>query len=255
MESCIVVVVVLTCVIHIIYTDSDPDWGIVKSCLVKFNNLLVEGQGVIVSPRLVMTALHGGFAINTKFKESSTNKKMVLLAQWFEKENVDMALLQLEDDEVSFPKFLEILTREVVYQEKISVVSLQNGMGGALDFAAQRSSIFMFDSKTTLCRAQYYAADGLSGSGVITEVEGDGNVRVIGVHVLTHDATDPPMPIERASKKSKSADFESVSSSSSTHAKNIHGHIAYCMICIASKVNGLVKLIQDSIEQSSQKAK
>jgi len=155
-----------------------------------------------------------------------------------------------------FPAFLDdVLARDVRRQEKVTVLSLQRGMGGADDFATQPATIYMFDTNTTLCRAQYYAADGLSGSGVITEVEGDGNVRVIGVHVLTHDATDPPMPIERASKKSKSADFESVSSNSSTHAKNIHGHIAYCMICIASKVNGLVKLIQDSIEQSSQKAK
>ena len=67
--------------------------------------------------------------------------------------------------------------------DKVSVLSLQLGFGGGLDFAKQDSKIFMLDSNTTLCRAQYYAKDGLSGSGVVTEVRG-GEVKVIGVHYM-----------------------------------------------------------------------
>ena len=166
-------------------------------------------------------------------KNEIATKTVFLAHEWFEKERVDIALLRLQDLEAPFSNSLDVLSREVRYQEKISVLSLQNGMGGVLDFASQPSSIYMIDSNTALCRAQYYAEDGLSGSAVVTEVEKDGNVKVIGVHVLAHDATVEADPIERASKKSKSADFESVSSHSETTAKNIHGHIAYCMICVA----------------------
>ncbi len=160
-------------------------------------------------------------------------------------------MLQLADTEEPFPYFLDVVSRDIRYKENISVLSLQNGMGGVLDFSCQSSSIFMFDSDTTLCRAQYYAADGLSGSAVITEVESDGKVKVVGVHVATRDATEKVEPIERVSKKSKAADFESVSSSSRSLSKNIHGHIAYCMICIASKVDGLLGIIQGDVPVQS----
>ena len=84
-----------------------------------------------------------------------------------------------------FPAFLDdVLARDVRRQEKVTVLSLQSGMGGADDFATQPATIYMFDTNTTLCRAQYYAEVGLSGSGVITEIEADGKVKVIGVHTF-----------------------------------------------------------------------
>jgi hypothetical protein len=227
--------------------------------LVKFNNTLASGQGVVVSPRLVMTALHGSFQNGDKFDvsttKSSTKKKLSVVHQWFESEKVDIALLQLDGDGEEFPTFLDVLARDVRRQEKVTVLSLQSGMGGADDFATQPATIYMFDTNTTLCRAQYYAEDGLSGSGVITEIEADGKVKVIGVHVLAHDSTEPGKPIERATKKSKAADFESVSSNSDSMSRNIHGHTAYCMICVASKVPELMEIIQKSIQEPVQMAK
>ena len=43
----------------------------------------------------------------------------------------------------------------------------------------------MIDTNTTLCRAQYYAEDGLAGSGVITEIEADGKVK-LSSHIWPH---------------------------------------------------------------------
>lgn len=193
--------------------------------------------------------MHGLYVYGTQFdvslKNETATKAVFLAHEWFVNERVDIALLKLQDNEAPFSNSLDVLNREVRFQEKISVLSLQNGMGGVLDFASQEASIFMIDSNTSLCRAQYYAEDGLSGSAVVTEVEKDGHVKVIGVHVLAHDATVKADPIERASKKSKSADFDSVSSHSETTANNIHGHIAYCMICVAYKVPGLLDIIQN----------
>ena len=43
------------------------DWNRVKSCVVQISNVLSTGQGVVVSPTLIMTALHGSFFAGDAF--------------------------------------------------------------------------------------------------------------------------------------------------------------------------------------------
>ena len=193
-----------------------------------------------------MTALHGQCEIGTGFEiisDNSPDRACTVSVVRFEANKVDMALLRLVEGEPPFEHWLGMMTRPPEYQEEVSVLSLQPGLAGGMGFSSQSSKIFMFDPTTALCRAQYFASDGLSGSGVITGVQPNGSVLVVGVHVASHDDTDEPPAIKK--KKGGVADADSVSRSSDSSASSIHGHSSYCIICIAS----LVPEIMDTISR------
>jgi len=224
----------------------EPDWEHVKRCIVQFSNDLAVGQGIAVSPRLILTALHGTVQNGTPFNITnilSEARSGAVFNQWFEVNVRDIALIKLNDDQQPFQHFLNILERPVKQNEKIMVVSMIPNLLGVLKFASQDSKVFMIED-TTLCRAQYYAIDGFSGCGAITEVQPNGEVLVVGVHVASHDNTEEPPPIKKL-KGSKAADHESVSSSSNSLSKSIHGHTAYSLICIANLVPELMTEISN----------
>ena len=209
----------------------------IQRSVVQFRNPLKSGQGVVVSPRLVLTALHGQCDNGVEFEIKSLSDivrvgKVDVVC--FEENKVDMALLRLQDGQPQFEHWLDVMNRPLQIQERVSVLSLQRGLLGSLGFSSQATTIFMFDPDTTLCRAQYYAMDGLSGSGVITESQSDGLVRVVGVHVASHDDTDSPPPIKK--NKEEVVDAGSVSASSDSLARQLHGHSSYCLICVANLV-------------------
>jgi hypothetical protein len=218
--------------------------------LVQFQNsgelIIKSGQGVAVSPRLILTALHG-MEVGTEFEITSSSGTVLNGAAFivsYECNKVDIALLRLKEGQATFQHWLPVATRRINMQECVSVVSLQPGLSGGFGFASQPTTIFMFDPETTLCRAQYYAMDGLSGAGIITAPNSaDGSVVVVGVHVASHDNTEQPPPIKK--KKGGTADADSVSLSSDSLANAIHGHSAYCLICVAN----MVPEIMDAIYQ------
>jgi hypothetical protein len=192
-----------------------------------------------------MTALHGSFGEHTPFTITALESEArtgYVLKQWYEPSKVDIALIKLNTEQVPFTNWLGVLSRPLHYQEKIAVVSLQNSDFG-LGFACQPSVIYMFNPYSTLGRAQYYAMDGLSGAGAITGVQSNGEIVVIGVHVASHDDSEKPPAIKRSRQGAKTADFEIVSSTTDSLAKSVHGHTAYCLICIANMVEELMATI------------
>jgi hypothetical protein len=227
-------------------TEVEPDWEHVKKCVVIISNDLAYGQGIVISPYLIMTALHGSFGELTPFTITALESEArtgYVLRQWYEPSKVDITLIKLNVEQVPFTNWLGVLSRPLRIDEEIAVVSLQTGLSGGLDFAFQRTRVYMLDSNTALCRAQYYAMDGLSGAGAITGVQRNGEVVVIGVHVASHDDSEKPPAIKRSRQGAKTADFESVSSTTDSLAKSVHGHTAYCLICIANMVEELMATI------------
>ena len=210
--------------------------------------IIKSGQGVAVSPRLILTALHG-MEVGTEFDITSLSgiqSNGAAAVASYEENKVDIALLRLKDGQTPFQHWLPVATRRIEIQERVSVVSLQPGLAGGFGFASQPTTIFMFDPHTALCRAQYYAMDGLSGSGIITAPNpADGCVYVVGVHVASHDSTDAPPPIKK--KKGGAADADSVSRSSDSLASAIHGHSSYCLICVANMVPEIMEAISQDI--------
>ena len=235
-----------------------------KPCLVRFSNALVDsGQGVIVSPRLVLCALHGEFEVGNNFNIRVGEMTSIVDAipqsvkvckleyQWFENGRKDIALLRLKDEEIDFEKYLGIDTREVRVKDSVNAVSLLLGSGGNYDYACQGTEVFMIDSGTALCRAKYYAEDGMSGSAIVTQLNSDGNVLIVGVHSASHDATKKAPDIKINNKKQKTADSDSISASLDSLGKNIHDHTSYSLVCIANKVPELMQTINDDLQSNN----
>jgi len=229
-------------------TEVPIDWDLIRKSMVRFRNsgelTLKSGQGVAVSPRLILTALHG-MEVGTEFEMTSLSGEVssgVAVVVSYEENKVDIALIRLKEGQNLFQHWLRVATRRIEIQEQVSVVSLQPGLAGGIGFASQPTTIFMFDPDTAMCRAQYYTMDGLSGSGVIAALNpADGSAVVVGVHVASHDSTDTPPPIKKM--KGGTADAESVSRSSDSLANAIHGHTSYSIICVANMVSEIMDAI------------
>lgn len=238
----------------------------VKKSVVLFENLLLSGQGVIVAPRLIMTALHGKVEVGMAFdifgfqeEENSEEEKFAdeaisstpalrrmgtgtVFKIYFEEKKFDIALIQLSEDSPPFEHCLAVAREAVGLQQPISVLSCRKGTNGGYGLSAQQSTIVMFDPRSALGRAQYFASDGMSGCGVITTPLRDGSFAVIGVHVAAHDDTDPSPPI----KKTKGGGG-SVSDNSSSRDRQIHGHTSYCLFCLAYLVPDILEDISAAL--------
>ena len=165
---------------------SKPNWEHVKLCISQISYAFASGQAVAVSPHFLLASLHNKIQVGTKLtitNQAFGCKSGVVFKQWFQELVMDIALIKLDDDQGVFPYFLNIYEQQIQNLEKISVVSLQPDSKGVLSFANEATQVFMVESSTTLCRASYYAIDGLSGCAAITKVQPNGEVMVIGVHI------------------------------------------------------------------------
>ena len=225
-----------------------PDWDIISASIVRIENLLCHGSGVIVGPHLVMTALHGSGNIGDEFEVimSDGSKKIAAIEViTFTPLVEDMAILRLRCDQSSFVRHLKVLRKMPEVMDDIFVLSMKSQLNGDYNCTFQKTSIFGFESRTKLFTALYYAEDGFSGSGAVTEVMPNGEVLVVGVHVALSDATVEPPPIKK--NKNGTLDSDSVSRNSEGHSKNIHGHIPYGLVCIASMVVDVMAIIDNDI--------
>ena len=229
-----------------VLSDLEPIAG---SSVVRFQNVLKRGQGVVVSPQLVMTAVHGQCRVGTEFEIISLSncKRQGVLDMICYKENrVDIALLRLKDGQPPFERWLRVSPRSA-RGEKLSVLSLpDNIFTGNMVFSVQGAEIHNFYEETALARAQYYSSDGMSGAPIVSGVQSDGSVLVIGVHVAAHDDTEAPPAIKKV--KGVAAEADSVSDSAASLAKSIHGHSSFCLMCIASEVPEIMDAISRDLQ-------
>ena len=215
----------------------------------KITNTVCHGQGVVVSPNLVMTALHGKFEIDEsefEITDSSNNVRIgQLYRQWFEEFRVDIALIRLKENVTPFDQAFEVSRHVPKLMDKILIASWQPTLSGSMQFGIELSR-FTFADDGAIYRAHYYSLDGLSGCGIVTNAQSDGNIRVIGVHSGVHDNTESIEPMVKKGKTSY-ADFRSVSSSHNSMVKNLHGHNSINLICVASLVPELLGILDDEI--------
>ena len=227
-----------------------PNWAsagysVVRICVRNADLEISYGQGVAVSSKYVLTALHGRGDPALEYEVAAmagTKKKCVLVREWFTANRCDIALMRLKDSRDTFINWLEVRRSVAVLDETIAVLSLIDGLGGGVGLSCQRSTIHMVDPDTCICRAQYYCSDGYSGSGVVASSQVDGSIKVIGVHCASHDDTVSPPAVTKA-KRGGGADVDSVSSNSQSLAKSLHGHTAYSMICVAGLVPELMNFL------------
>jgi hypothetical protein len=224
-----------------------------------------SGNALAISSGMALTALHGHHHVGDKavlVDCHGTRFSGIVKFCIFEEHLVDIAVIVL-DHGASFLVYCEIERERVTNMQKLTVVgrtrtSHDNIM---LHTITCEVTAIELDEGSCLFRTYFPSERGLSGSGVITARHGD-TFRVVGVHIGTQDDTVPPPEIESASsisqpsrKKKKTADIlasfsDSVSNNSSSLAGSIHGHTAWCLICEAARVEGLLEFVDAVLSQA-----
>jgi hypothetical protein len=206
-----------------------------------------RGNGIAVSSRDAFTAFHAEVPLGTEIEIVLASGDAVpgtVIFCTYEENLKDIAVIRLNNSGDEFTEFVPVLQSRIYFTQQIYVVGHVRGVGGhndALYIAESSIHTIENDPDSALCRANYYCEDGLSGAGIVTHVRGS-DIFVVGVHVGSHDTSVAPPKIKKI-KKSQSADADSVSDSASSIAGSLHGHTAYSLICVASRVPGLLNVL------------
>jgi len=215
--------------------------------MIKKKKKTLIGNAVAISPTLALSALHGivgnGHDITLRTRSGAPLRGKVIL-NVFEPDLVDIAVIELADSE-TFPHFIPVLgSRSVCLLENIYIVGyMYDSRDNAMEsvFSSTVHTIEPFE-RSALFLSSYVSFDSLSGAGVVVKNDGDG-LRVVGVHVASHDKTAAHPPVKKA-KRSDSAEFESVSVDLASLSSNIHGHSSYTIICEIARVPSLIKFLR-----------
>ena len=158
-----------------------------------------------------------------------------------------MAVLELSNLDDMFSASIPLYTGEIALTQTLRVVGLQDGLtnpDGTDVYSCQIEVNVILSGGSSLIQTAYCARDGLSGAGVII-AEQDGAYAVVGVHVGAHDTTEVVPAVKKVKYgKSTAADADSVSEAHSSLSQSIHGHTAYCLVCVASRVQGLIDFVR-----------
>ena len=205
----------------------------------------MRGNAITITPTKALCALHGAIALNERvelYDHRGIKRTATVLFQAFEELVVDIALLELTADARCFDKYVPVASRPVKLSQEIYMIGMIRSIDKKDNVpVCEVSRVTSIETSKSLFRSNYTGYDGLSGAGVIV-LENIGNeFRVAGVHVATHDDTESP-PIKKL-KGSVAAEAESVSQSSESLAKSIHGHTAYSLICEVQRVPELFHFI------------
>ena len=113
------------------------------------------------------------------------------------------------------------------------------GEDGSAESAIYSARVNKIENRngSALFQSSYYAFDSFSGSGAIT-VRVGGEFKLVGVHVAAHDST---VGVTKPSKKGKS--LQQVSADVQSICSELHGHLAYCLICEPSRVPSLIAFL------------
>jgi len=206
------------------------------------------GNAVAISPTLALTALHGkakkGHTVVIR-TSSGVMLKGTVAMDVFEQELVDIAVIELERGK-QFASFTPIAVQSVRLLEVVYVAGLKVNSRDEAMAAVYESKVNIIEpgENNALFQSSYVSFDSLSGAGVVVKQVG-GVLKVIGVHVASHDNTTATPPVEKAEHTADSAGFESVSVALASLSSNIHGHSAYTMVCEIARVPALVDFLRE----------
>lgn len=206
-----------------------------------------NGNAVAISSTLALTALHGyvkvGHAV-TLHTSSGVKLKGTVVLDVYEAEAVDISVIALTEGE--FPCYTPVAIQPVTLLEVVYVAGLQVDARDDVTKAVFQSQVNVIQQgeNSALFRSSYVSFDSLSGAGVVVKRVGNA-IRVIGVHVASHDNTTTTPPVTEAKETAGSADLESVNSAVTSLSSNIHGHFAYTMICEIARVPSLIEFLKE----------
>lgn len=197
-----------------------------------------------VTTTKALTSLHGVVPEKSivELVDSHGIKRIgTVIISRFAVDKVDISLVELNQDQIPFDFFIEVSKKPVYLRQAIIVVGFISSPGHHTEVFAKDCRVTTVETDSSLFRSDYSSERGMSGAAVIVAVE-NGEDRVVGVHVGTHDDTQPPPKI-KGSKTGNHANAASVSDSQSSLAGAIHGHTAYCLICEVARVNDVIEVL------------
>ena len=202
-----------------------------------------RGNAVAISPYRALTALHHLAKIGTPVCLKDIHGKVfsgVVGFCAFEKDNVDIAVLELDQKGPQFATSTPVAQERVHLNQDINVVGLAIVANGDAETFSNRCTVQVIEKRegSTLFRSAYYYAQGFSGAGVITAMR-SGIYHVVGVHVAAHDSTVGIDHETKPTLKRLASDIVSITS-------DLHGHSAYCLICEIQRVDELVTYLSTS---------
>jgi hypothetical protein len=203
------------------------------------------GNAVAISPTLCLTALHGKARIGHAIILHSYSGEMfrgTVVKNVFEPELVDIAVIELNTGQ-QFTHFTPVSAYSVRLLDVVYVAGLKVNIRDEAMPAIYESKVNIIEpgENNALFQSSYVSFD--SSSVVVRQVGND--LRVIGVHVASHDNTTATPPVERAKDTEDSAGHESVSIALASLSSNIHGHSAYTMICEIARVPELIAFFRE----------
>ena len=206
-----------------------------------------NGNAIAVTKRKALTALHGHGKVNdvvTLVNSHGTELKGKVCFCRYELNKVDMAVIVLDGGVPDFTVHVPICVTRVVHGQKLLVLG-KVYMDELLEDFVTEAQVMVIGSESTLFRSSYQCDSGLSGAGIMVVPNKSGECHVVGVHVGANDDTVEAPPIKKM--KSGAADADSVSSHTNSLAHSLHGHTAYCLICEAVRVDGLMDELNKSV--------
>jgi hypothetical protein len=203
----------------------------------------MRGNAVAISATKALTALHGHASVSTEVSLRDTHgieRLGRIIFSKYEANSVDIAVIQLHDDQNHFSTFVPVCRERVCLLRSIFVIRLATSLNGdesALYTTTGEVTYIEPGANSSLFRSTYQSQDGLSGAGIVVVADG-GGFHIVGVHIGAHDDTTSPPPAKKT-KTGNAASADSVSELSQSLASSIHGHTAYCLICEVARVDGI----------------
>jgi len=210
-----------------------------------------SGNGIIVTPTKLLTALHGFFQKNDPFQvidRHGVSRQGFVRETWYTPSIVDIAVIELNQDSTQFDMYMPVSTIPVKIGYELCIIS-RRAVEGTDDYTEcfEKSNVNAVIQHTAVFHSTYYAEAGMSGCAVVAVLVGN-TFALAGVHVASHDKTKAVEAIAdvQPAKKRKTGrpvTREEFDDAMMTVNSNIHGHGSYCLICEVARVEGLLELL------------
>jgi hypothetical protein len=205
---------------------------------------ILLGNAVAITKTRALTALHGRIPVGTKvtvITRHGKTFKSTLVFEKFQKDCVDIAVLQLSPGDV-FDAHIPISDKCVHVEDEIHVVGLRE-VNTDYEMFSRVTRVELIENRigSTLFQSSYYSTAGDSGAGVVTVLQRkwfsfSSELAVVGVHVASHDSTVGMNKTTVATVKNMRADLQTISS-------QLHGHSAYTLVCETLRIPEVINFL------------
>jgi hypothetical protein len=142
-----------------------------------------RGNGIVVAPNKLLTALHGCFKNNDIFDivdRRGISRRGFVKESWYSASRVDIAVIELNEGSTSFDRFMRVHPTPVNLGDDLSVISRRAVDGpDEVTECVEKTAVTAVISNTAIFHSTYYSEAGMSGCGVVATRPG------LEIHLLS----------------------------------------------------------------------